>query len=601
MDRKLLVVFIFIFFSFLFLLPAKAKDYEIVKVHIIAKVNRDGSMDVREERTYNFQGSFSWANYILPKNKISDVVDFKVSENGKLYERNESGGPGTYTFSNFADHIEAKWHFSARNEKRTFLLSFKVLDAVTIYNDVAELYYKFIGSGWDRKTKEVKVEVTLPEPISKENLRAWAHGPLWGTVRIGNDGRVFLDVNNLPAGKFWEGRILFSPEIVPGCRNRIDKEALSEILSQEKKWAEDANRQRQLALRRSKLGLTLSILLPILAFGIWGIMYFKYGKPYNVPFEGRLYSEIPSDKPPAILSYILNKGNIDASALVSTLLDLAQRGFLKIEEKLETKRGIFGSREKLEYYLKLNRDFYQENKNSLRSFEESLISFIFEELAKGSDSITFEQIKKSRLRFIDWFRGWEKEIKGIADSEGFFEPESIRMRNLSIIMAIALFFIPFLGFLLLKEQGLSFVILFLAGPVLLILSFLLVRYTPEIALEVKKWKALKKYISEFEFRQEPAKDFFENISKYLVYAIVLGLSSNKIKKILDFVPEEYYRHSMSWYAFSSSGRSSFGGFSDAISSMISTVSSTMSSASGKGGGASGGGGGGGGGSGGGAG
>ncbi len=554
MIRSFPKILTFFLLSFFLLFPLKAKEYRIEKVQIFAQVNRDGSMYIREERTYNFQGSFSWANYILPKNKISDVVEFKVSENGKFYERNASENPGTYTFANFEDRIEAKWHFSAQNETRTFVLSFKVLDAVKVYNDVAELYYKFIGSGWERKTGEVKVEVILPESISKENIRAWAHGPLWGTVRIGDDGRVFLDVNDLPAGKFWEGRILFPPQIVPECLNRVDKESLSEILSQEKNWAEDANRQRKLAMRRSKFGLAFSVLLLLLAFGIWAIMYFRYGKPYNVPFEGRFYSDIPSDKPPALLSYVLNKGQISAPTLVSTLFDLAQRGFLNIEEKLETKTGLFGSREKLEYYLKLNQDFYENSKNNLKSFEKSLISFVFEDLAQGNDSISFKQIEKSRNKFIKWFQIWQKEINEIAESEGFFEPESVKMKNFSVAMGIALFIIPFLGFYFLKEQGASFLVLFFAGLILLVLSSSLsLRYPPEIALEVKKWKALKRYLSEYEFRDEPTKNFFENISKYLTYAIVLGTSPKKIKKILEFVPEEYYEESIPWYAFSRSG------------------------------------------------
>jgi len=612
MNRNIRGFFIPILILFLFpAIPLKAKNYEIEKVHIFAQINKDGSVNIREERTYNFHGSFSWANYILPKKKISGVENFTVSENGKFYDLSYSGKPGTYKFYDYPDRIEAKWYFEAFNERKTFVLSFKILDAVTVYEDIAEFYYKFIGSGWDRRTEEVKVEVSLPEPFSKNEIRAWAHGPLWGTVEIGEEGKIFLNINNLPANKFWEGRILFPPHLVPECMNRVDKNVLGKILVEEKRWAEEANLKRKKAQERVKYGAILSISLALFTFGIWIVMYLRYGKPHNVPFEGKFYSDIPSEKPPSFIEYILNKREIGATSLVSTILDLAQRGFLTIEEQSETKRGIFGTRKKTEYYLILNRDFYESNKGKLRDFEQSLIEFIFGDIAKGEglilegmtkmgDKISFTTIKKSRSKFIDWFKKWQKEIKKTAESEGFFEPKSVKMMKYFQGIVLSILFLSILEAFLLGEQGFTSVITFILVPIFYVLSISLLRHNPEIAMEVKKWKALKRYISEYEFRNEPGEDFFKKISKYLVYAVVLGLSTRKIKKLLKFVPEKYYEDSVPWYSFYTSGKNSFGSFSDAISSMISSISTTMSSASGTGGGASGGGGGGGGGSGGGA-
>ncbi len=602
MNRNFARFFISILILFLFpTLPLKGKNYEIERVQIFAQVNRDGSVSIREERTYNFRGSFSWANYILPKKKISGVKDFTVSENGNLYDESGSGKPGTYKFFDYPDRIEVKWHFKAFHERKTFVLNFKILDAVTVYNDIAEFYYKFIGSGWDRRTEEVNVEVVLPEPLSKNEIRAWAHGPLWGNVEIGEGGRVFLRISNLPANKFWEGRILFPPRLVPECRNRVERNALREILDEERRWAEEANLKRKRDQERMKYGLISSIFLVFLAFGIWIVMYLKVGKPHDVPFESKFYSDLPSEKPSAFIYYILNKREIGAPVLVSTILELAQRGFLAIEEQLETKKGLFGKREKLQYYLVLNRDFYKKNKENLKNFEQSLIDFIFGDLTGGSDRISFKDIEKSRSKFLGWFSKWKKEIKEMAESEGFFEPESVKMMKYFIGIVIFILLFSILEIFLLREKGFIAVILFVCVPVFFLLSSFLLRHTPEVAMEVKKWKALKRYLAEYEFRNEPSEGFFKNISKYLIYAIVLGLSPKKIKKLLEFVPEEYYGDSIPWYAFSrSQDGASFSSFSNAISSMISSFSSTMSSASGTGGGASGGGGGGGGGSGGGA-
>ncbi len=612
MNRNILRFFFPIFILFLFpAIPLKAKNYEIEKVYIFAQINKDGGVNIREERTYNFHGSFSWANYILPKKKISGVENFAVSENGKFYDLLYSGKPGTYKFYDYPDRIEAKWYFEAFNERKTFVLTFKILDAVTVYEDTAEFYYKFIGSGWDRRTNEVRVEVSLPEPLPKSEIRAWAHGPLWGYVKIGEGGKIFLNIDNLPANKFWEGRILFPSHLVPECRNRVDKNVFGEILAEEKRWAEEANLKRKKAQERMEYGLILSIFLALFTFGIWIVMYLRYGKPYNVPFESKFYSDIPSEKPPAFVEYILNKREIGATALVSTILDLAQRGFLTIEEQTEMKKGIFGTRKKTEYYLILNGDFYESSKGNLKDFEKSLIDFIFGDIAKKEglilggmtkmgDRISFTTIEKSRSKFIDWFKKWQKEIKKTAESEGFFEPESVKMMKYFRGIILSVLFLCISQAFLLGEQGFTSLVAFVFVPIFFVLSFSLLRHKPEIAMEVKKWKALKRYLSEYEFRNEQREDFFKKISKYLVYAVVLGLSTSKIKKLLKFIPEKYYEDSVPWYAFYASGKDSFGSFSDAVSSMISSISTTMSSASGTGGGASGGGGGGGGGSGGGA-
>jgi len=92
MNRNFRGFFIPILILFLFpAIPLKAKNYEIEKVHIFAQINKDGSVNIREERTYNFHGSFSWANYILPKKKFQGwrISQFQRTENFMI-----SGGGG---------------------------------------------------------------------------------------------------------------------------------------------------------------------------------------------------------------------------------------------------------------------------------------------------------------------------------------------------------------------------------------------------------------------------------------------------------------------------------------------------------------------------
>jgi hypothetical protein len=57
--------------------------------------------------------------------------------------------------------------------------------------------------------------VDLPDDVARDQVRAWAHGPLWGEVTLEPDARVVLTVDPLPERTFVEGRILFPATALP--------------------------------------------------------------------------------------------------------------------------------------------------------------------------------------------------------------------------------------------------------------------------------------------------------------------------------------------------------------------------------------------------
>jgi hypothetical protein len=74
---------------------ASAKSYRITGVHIDAQLRQNGDMEVIESRTYNFNGSFSFAYREIPLSGAVEFVDFQISEDGRAYMRSDSGKPGT--------------------------------------------------------------------------------------------------------------------------------------------------------------------------------------------------------------------------------------------------------------------------------------------------------------------------------------------------------------------------------------------------------------------------------------------------------------------------------------------------------------------------
>jgi uncharacterized membrane protein len=581
------------------------KNYSIDSVIITSQLHPDGSMDVVEKRTYRFRGHFHWATYFLPIERTGGVVDFSVGEEGKAYFRSQEGNEGTYQYGETSESISAKWFFDAQNETRTFILSYKILDVVKAYQDGAVLYYKFVGTGWDKPTGQVEVTIQAPESVSRDQIRAWAHGPLWGTIEILEDGSVSAEARNLPAKTFWEIRAIYPLKLFSQIKNVSPEQMVPTIFAEEKKWAEEANIKREewikkLEVKKTRKKYGAWMVLAISGIGLLTVisLYNRYGKKYKVPFPDILYSEFPSDIPPALLSYLLYRGQMGGQALVGTLLDLAQRGFLKIKEETKIKKGFFVTSQKRLYVLEFNRGFYLENKKDLHGFEEGLLSFIFDDLAEGKDTIDFKTLQKSRSQFIRWFKQWKQEVENMGESRGYWEKDSIEALNKGIVISLILLAVTIASAILMEEWA---IVPGISAGILLILSFLIPRRAPQSELEAKKWKALKRYLKRYQFRDSNSPFFLENIGRFLVYGVVLGLPKEVVRKMAEMIPEGEHATFMPWYVWTGThGDFSPSSFGEALSSLMSAATATMSSAAGTGGGASGGGGGGAGGSGGGA-
>lgn len=595
-----------VFLSFCWSHPALAgKDYSILSVIINAHLNSDGSTNIQEKRIYNFKGHFHWATYFLPTNKTGGVVDFSLAEEGKVYSKSYEEKVGTYQYEETSGSVFAKWFFDAQNETRTFILSYKILDAVRGYPDAAILYHQFVGTGWDKPSGQVEVTIYAPESIKREQVRAWAHGPLWGEIKIKDDGSILAKVRSLPKNTFWEIRAIYPIHSFPQIKNVSPEHVIPNILAEEKEWADEANARREEWIKkqeskraRQKYGALVVFVISGIAFGTVISLYNRYGRKHKVYFPDTFYSEFPSDIPPALLSYLLFRGQMGGQALVGTLLDLARRGFLKIKEQMKMKKGIFGTSAKRVYSLEINRDFNSEHKKDLQNFEESLLIFIFDDLAEGQDVIDFETLKKSRNRFIEWFQDWKKEIGSLGESKGYWEKDSLKARNKGIVISLALIAATIISAIFFEKWA---IVPGVSAVILLILSSSIPRHTPESELEATKWKALKRYLKKYQFRDSGSPFFLDNIGRFLVYGVVLGLPKEVVKKMVEIIPQGEYNSFFPWYVathpytdFSPTG------FGEALSSLMTAATSTMSSASGTGGGASGGGGGGSGGSGGGA-
>ncbi len=575
-----------------------AKSYRITGVSIDAQLRPDGSMEVKESRTFEFSGSFSYIFRTLSAQGRVTFQDFKVSENGKFYELSDSGRPGTYRITSPSGQTEVRWFFDARDESRTFDFHYRVLNAVTPYDDAAVLYYQFLSQEWDRVSRDVRLQVSPPRPISKSQLNEWLHGPLWAESRIEEDGSITAWCARLPSRTYLEIRALYPIEIFPDAQ-RLPGSVRNRIMQEEAHWAEESNRMREEAAQRDKTrekrqaqGKWIVIVLSVLGLGFAWRNFRKYGQRPSLPPSVKYVSDVPENIPPALVGYLLSSREIYGGALVSTMMDLACRGFIKLREEHEEKKRLFGgTKTETLYVWELNRVHRQEHAQSLEDYEGDLLRFIFDDLAEGRDSIDLKEIKKQQTKFTKFFREWKKTVKRHGEERNWFNKESLKGMYYSLAAGIIMMILTGVAAYFV---GIWAIVMGVASVAVFVLCFLTPHRTQEGERLARHWKALKRYLQKYHYRSMDKGSLLHRIDEYFVYGVVLGLGEKIFKELAAAIPAEEYQRYIPWYVYRGTGTGSFSpdAFASAFSTMVVTATSSMSTASGTGGGASAGGGGG---------
>lgn len=588
-----------IFLSFMLLLTvaipaAQSKSYSYDYVKFDLYFQQNGSVYVKQERDYNFQGSYSYA-YIDFLKKGSDgikilnvadldskkLVDFHVSEN--------------------LDSVTVTWYYSADYQAKRFLIEYFIQTPVKKYEDVSEFYWKLTDKPIE-KIDNLDVNIHLPS-ASSDLFKIFMHSSASpGKIEFSNQYTdAFVNMKNIPSNTFVELRLLTSPQVFPEVQ-QINEKKYENILSDE----------RGNLIIYGAYGFFSSIFfVAILALApliIFLILYMKYGREPRVEYDTVYEHEPPHDIPPMALSNLMEgeemAGDIkrEALGLLGTLFDLAVRGYLEIRERKEKKLlGLYESTEQV--FILTKKGMKAQERSKLEYFEQLVLDFVFSCGSKPNEVTSSEISKycksnyskvKVKIDDIDKFsRHWfERNYFKITDEK------SSKMNKMFTYISTAFIIIYFI---ISYTHIMPFVLIFLGVLVICVIlstTNAISRRTPESALEMKRWKAFKKFISDFSAMKDAPASLLHIWDKYLVYAITLGVAKKLLENIKKLSLERNVPiAAVAWY---NAGVPSAKGVMDvkAMSSFIDNLSNTvnaLSSSTSVGGGFSGGGGGGGGG------
>ncbi len=560
------------------------RAFRIDAIHVDAELHADGVLEVSEEVTYTFTGADSQPftvgtrSFDRPVGTITSIAAYRdgrpldtVYESQTLFEWDIAPATsGTYTYE----------------------LRYTVEGAVRVGSDVVELNRQWIGrnqpavGAW---TAEVRV------PGGEGELRGWAHGPLDGTIDVADDS-ISASVDSVPAGTFVETR-LTAPvarfDLAPG-----NAELLPDILDEEQRWADEANEARAAARaredRRAAIERALNVLcLPLaaLAFWLFWMIWRRWGRDPKRPDDiGDYWREVPDD-PPAVAEAFLSWQLVSGAGYAATILDLARRGHLRIEE-VPVER--FLRSDAIEH-----RFVRPENPPTtpLRSYERRALNWLF----KDGDAITKSELvdrnRKEQSAAAKFWRSFRKEVKADLEARKYV------VRGKALPIALHLVIVVVLGILavvaLATSAWLAAAVLGGSAIALLPLAVLHLQRTPAGARRYAEWTALKSYLHDFSRLDEAPVGHLALWEEYLVAAVALGVSEDLMRGLEVHHPEVVDSPSFApWYAVApgrSHRASDIGSFGSTFGSAAVSSFTPQSSGSGGGGGFSGGGGGGGGG------
>ncbi len=506
-------------------IPASAQGKSVVwnRFDVDITVNQDGAFDVVEKQEIYFSGGpFTYGYRDIDTRYTEDITDIRVGDASGDYLENRSGEPGTFYVEDRGDSIYVKWFFDeTSNAARTFFIRYKVHGGLRYYDEGDQVWWKAVYADRPAEVKSSVVIVTVPAPAIIENMDAYYTTA--DMQLLDQQTAKFTAKEAIPPGQPFEVRVQFTHGVVAGTAPAW--QATAEKKETVSRWRTVSN------VFFSLLALMLFILSPVAVYLVW---YF-WGRDPRPQIVPTYLPEPPTDLPPGMAGTLIDE-KADTRDVLATIVDLARRGYLRMEELDEDDDSGYSTRDFL--YTKL-----KEPDESLRPYE----TYLLDKLFGGEADRKLSDLKNSFYRYNEKIKGmlYEELTK-----EGYFvsNPKTARAKwliaGIGMLMLSGIFLclgLPLLSWLTDVAPLLAF------GPGLfgiglLAISYFMPKKTQKGADEAAKWKAFRVYLKDIDQYTdlEKATELFE---RYLAYAIAFGLDKKYLsqwEKVPNVPPPMWY-------------------------------------------------------------
>ncbi|ATV67445.1 DUF2207 domain-containing protein [Fusobacterium pseudoperiodonticum] len=518
MKKNILRIFLF----FLISIVSFAASFRIEKLDIEANLQKDGSMVVSEAVTYDID-EINGVYFDIDAKGFGELEYIQVFEDDQNTGGFKEVDSSNYEVSVSDELYRIKLYSKNHNNRRTFKFVYKLPEAITVYDDVAQFNRKMVGKEWQQGINYITAKVIIPVSASYDNsnILVFGHGPLTGEVdKEGNT--VVYRLNNYYPGDFLEAHILMEPEIFSEYNKSkiVHKDMKQKLLDMEAKFADEANAERDKAIRQQEM-INKVFEKPGLIFGvlssIWGVlMYYihvifkRKNKVKNS--VGKYLRELPDNSSPALVGGFMTN-SINDNEILATIVDLVRRKILTLENSDKNSIIILtGSTKNLSDQEKAIVDIYINDFGDGKSLD--LKSFGF-----------FQKVPMSVARK---FEKWRAMIQSEMNRK------NLTYQGLGClgVLFFALFpmIFTFAGLVLgMIAENKMFLLIVVMG-IILFISGARARYPRKELAEAKdKWQAFKNFLSDYSQLEEAKITSVHLWEQYFVYAVALGVSEKVVK------------------------------------------------------------------------
>jgi Predicted membrane protein (DUF2207) N-terminal domain/Predicted membrane protein (DUF2207) C-terminal domain len=402
----------------LFISPAFAQYFTINKFHSDIMIQEDSSILLKETIDVEFHQSRHGIYRELPFKYRDEFGKVITTPTRVLSVTDESGKSWKYQVQKAGHLFNIRIGDAKRYVKgnQTYVVAYKVENAILFFSDHDELYWNVTGNYWNAPIKEATATVSLTTKGKSKNLMGAGYEgrvgskEACGVETYDNSGKFFTKRSlNLSEGLTiafgWDKGLVFPPS---SWRKFL--------------WS--------LNLRENWI-----FLFPIFSFLYMANRWYRKGRDPRVRESVAVMYEPPKyeNQPltPAEVGTLVDE-KLDPRDITSTIVGLAVKGYIQIEET--KKEGMIF--DKTDYYLKKAKN----HDSSLNLFEIELMKALFPGALPG---IFISDLKN---KFYTNLPTLKKVLYGELLRKKYFLSSPEKVRNLYIVAGVIILIFSTLAF-----------------------------------------------------------------------------------------------------------------------------------------------------------
>ena len=392
-------------------LPADARELVVQQFDETVEVNPNATIEVTETIEARFIGAWHGIYRTIP-------VEYDTPQHlnyslllEPLSVTDYSGNPLKYEQKREGRYLKFKISVpDAQDRTRTVIIRYRVLNAIRFFDDHDELYWNVTGDEWDVPIRSVSAKIELPAGVT--GLHAIAFTGVYGS----RDRDAQVETN----GNLVEVRTNHSLSY---------REGLTAVVGWDKGFVQPPSTAMKITLF---LRSNWPLFLPVAAFLIMLWLWWTRGRD---PERGSIAVQYePPDKLTPGECGTLVDNEAAMRDITATLVDLAVKGYLTIEQKDES--HLLGLTHSKEYIFHLKRPATEWS--AVRPHELEMLSALFDD-----GSVTSVKLSELQNHFYTHLPAIRSRIFDALMADGYYlhRPDTVRQSYIGagIVIGILLF------------------------------------------------------------------------------------------------------------------------------------------------------------------